>query len=437
MRPLLPFILFFIVLFSTVALANLNLTTSGPVNNEYLFGSVLFLPSNTTGREPANFSIRSVAYYFELANGTTTLFANITRAQVGGADNYTLSSFNTTNNTVNAPFLDILASGNFARITINVSHEFFSINGTVVGTSSSSGPFVNTTTITGLTIDNTMPTLNLQFKDSDLNVIATPFEFEFGDTVNIDCNPVDATAGISNVSVLLKRPEQSSFGQLSKALNGEAQFTETDDVGEYEVQCIVYDKGSKYTNSTKKFQIITKPPRSTSGFKVAGFEAPIGKKKVAAGNTNDAGSLTTEGLSRLVQVGGTVILNVKGTSHKITVSELSAEQVTLVIASEPVQVTIKKGDTATVDIDNDGTNDVSITFHKRFQTEGKYADVTFMLNDSPATPVAEEETTTPEAQPLAATTPTTQASKAGLWITLLVIIVVIIIGYVMIRGKKR
>jgi len=437
LRPLLLFILFFTALFSTFAFAQLNLTVASPANNEYLSGSVAFRVTNLTS-EPANFSIRNIEYYFELANGTTTLFANITREQVGGTNNVTLSSFNTTNSTIAHPFLDILASGNFARITINVSHEFFSINGTVVGTSSSLGPFVNTTTITGLTIDNAMPTLNLQFKDSDLTVVASPFEFEFGDTVNIDCNPVDATAGISNLTVHVKRPGQSSFGLLSKASNGEAEFTETDELGPYEVQCIVYDKGSKYTNSTIKFEVISKPPRQTSGFRVAGFEAPIGKKKVATGTTNDAGSLTVERVSRLVQVGGTVVLNVKGASHKFTISELSAEQATVIIASEPVQVTIKKGDTTNVDLDNDGTNDVSITFHKRFPAEGKYADVSFTLTESPATPVAEEEeTTTPEAQPLAATDQTTQASKAGLWITLLVIIAVILIGYVMIRGKKH
>ena len=115
-----------------------------------------------------------------------------------------------------------------------MSHEFFSINGTVVGTSSSLGPFVNTTTITGLTIDNAAPTFTLQFKDKDSTVISSPFEFGFKDVVTIDCNPADATAGLANISVTIQRPDVGGLSGLSSVpLTGEKDYADTDAFGKY------------------------------------------------------------------------------------------------------------------------------------------------------------------------------------------------------------
>ena len=70
-------------------------------------------------------------------------------------------------------------------------------------------------------------------------LVSSPFNFFFGGTVNIDCNPSDAVSGVQNVSVVVTQPGASSSSQVGTALNGEVAFTNTEEIGEYTVQCNV------------------------------------------------------------------------------------------------------------------------------------------------------------------------------------------------------
>ncbi len=437
MRPSLLFILLFTALFSSVVFAQLNLTVASPANNEYLTGSVAFRITNNTG-EPANFSVRNVEYYFELSNGTRTLFANVTRAVVGaGVSNFTgLTTFNTTNDTTLGPFFDVLASGNFAQIVINVSHEFFSTNGTEVGVSSSLGPFYNSSTITGLTIDNAAPTFTLQFKNKAGTIVLSPFEFGFKDVVTIDCNPADATAGLANISVTIQRPDVGGLSGLSNVpLTGEKDYADTDALGKYTVSCTVYDKGSKNTTTSGFFTIISKAPEA-GAYKIPGFKEPISKVLVGVGSTVNVGEITPEPLSRLMSLKAALIMNVKGEEHTMTVDQIGDDSVTLMVASEPFAVTIPVGETKNVDVTADGVDDLQVTLHMIYK---KKADLTFVLLEGAAVPPATtpepvEEQVAPQEQ---APAEEQQRSPWGLLVLFVVIVLVLFLLLRFLRKKEN
>ena len=138
----------------------------------------------------------------------------------------------------------------------------------------------------------------------------------------------------------------------------------------------------------------------------------------------------------LMQAGASLKLDIKGQDHTVTIVTITDDSVTLRISSEPLTVTVGKGETTDVDIDRDGTNDLGVTYHKRFPPGGKHADLTFTLVESPAvatTPGTSEES----AEEQAGVFGLSKGSTGGLVIMLLVIVVIIIVGYFMLTQRKR
>ena len=301
----------------------------------------------------------------------------------------------------------------------------------------------NSTTRT-LVIDLTKPSADIAFLD-----LGGVEQTSFGPNaeVKVECRRNDPISGFNRTEIFVRSPSDSS--PVSKKVDtasatfGTSQFTtehiipseETQQLGEYFIECAVDDQaGNRFTNN-KTFEITTQAPSSSSAFKVPGFSAPVGKIKVSSGVTADGGRLSTEGLSRLMQVGASLKLDIKGIDHTITVAQLADESVTLNIASEPITITVQKEQTVDVDLDKDGTNDLAVTFHKRFPAGGKHADLTFSLVSTPSVVTEEDEgQTTP---PPTDDKGIIKASKAGLIVTILVIVVIIVVGYFMLGKKKK
>ena len=286
-----------------------------------------------------------------------------------------------------------------------------------------------------LRVDTTAPTLNLQTKDPNGNVKS---KFGFGDTVVIACNRSDGTVGVTQTELFMIKPGLSSFSAI---INSSAEssgsfdfdFTETQEIGNYITKCEVKDKAGNLNRTVNTtFEIETKVIKSTSGFSIPGFSAPIGKIKVSSGVTSEIGVLPPAGVSRLLAKGATIVVALKKVDHKVTVLDVTKDKLTLRITSTPIEITINKGESALVDVDNDGINDLKVTFHKLFAK--KWADLTLEAVSTRIIP--------PPTDKSKATPPPLQPDKRifrlpglPLLSTILVLLIIIVIAYFIIQGK--
>jgi preprotein translocase subunit YajC len=211
--------------------------------------------------------------------------------------------------------------------------------------------------------------------------------------------------------------------------------TDTFQLGTYLVGCDVRDRAGFRQTRNVTFEIVKQAPKSSSAFAVPGFSAPVARVKINTGVTSDGGQLGAEGISRLMQVGASLKVDVKGHDHTITVSAVTDDTVTLTISSDPMTITVNKGETVSVDVDGDGTNDIAVTYHKRFPPGGKHADLTFALTETPSVGGGPDSsggsTSTPAGEQAL------KSGKAGLLVTVIVIVVIVVLGYFMLSKRKK
>jgi len=117
-------------------------------------------------------------------------------------------------------------------------------------------------------------------------------------------------------------------------------------------------------------------------------------------------------------------------SHSISVSSVSTSSVTVIISSDPITVTVNVGEEKKVDVNGDGTYDVSVKLNKIVGTK---ADLTVkqIAEAAPAGagPVSGEP---------APTTPTEEAGGlAWIWWVIAVVIIVVVVVVVILAKKKR
>ena len=131
---------------------------------------------------------------------------------------------------------------------------------------------------------------------------------------------------------------------------------------------------------------------------------------------------------------GAITFDVNGEVHKIEVKSASESEVTLTISSEPMEVTIAAGESELVDLNGDGEADMELTYHKLFA--GGYADLTFTLVSEPIE-MPEEEEKEEEVLEEVEVPEKVAEPVGGLTVTLAVIVIILIIGYALIKGKKK
>jgi hypothetical protein len=219
-------------------------------------------------------------------------------------------------------------------------------------------------------------------------------------------------------------------------LKGFLKASNTEKLGTYSFKCILRDLAGTFNISVINLTSTEVVYQGSSAAAIPGFVSPVGKIKIGSGTVSDAGRLTTEGSSRLIKKGGAVKFDIKGEIHKVEVSSASKTSVTLKITSTPMDVTIDAGESEEVDVNGDGVSDIKITYHKLFANS--YADLTFELISEPVKTKKSDESPSPDAGKTT-TKPTKDVASpsSGLTITLAVIVIILIIGYALIKGKKK
>jgi hypothetical protein len=322
---------------------------------------------------------------------------------------------------------------------------------TVDGTYTINFDFVdNDTNATGsqeVIVDHTAPTSTFVITGTKNHqqdqTLTSGGEIDYGTEVTVNCGAADATAGLSTTrsSISIKYPGVATHTNVSSAILTSTNSTlsvgllrsDTDILGGMSIICTLYDQAGNTFSEQYNLTTVTVIQQGTSAFAVEGFEAPVGKIKLSSGTISDIGRLTTEGESRLMKTGAAIKADMVGEEHKIEVKAASATEVTLIVTSEAQEVTITAGESESVDVNGDGIADLAITYHKLFA--GSYADLTFALT-SEAVEVAEE---VEEVEETISETESEQyvEPKGGLTVTLAVIVIILIIGYALIKGKKK
>jgi hypothetical protein len=300
-------------------------------------------------------------------------------------------------------------SNNFAfRVYMNNSGA----NYTAIG-----GPYRFTVDGAGATVTMTPPT----------DLVISPRA-----SITYSCTMSDGASGTNKIMWQLKKPGDADFitkQNYEDVLSGLDSVTFTGDdtnlAGDYEVKCIAIDLvGNEQTYTTSSSELFSVHYSTSEGGASSG-----------AGGAADIDLSTSEEITITEKQGVISTFTLDGTTvHTIkikTVDEI-AGTVTIVIESDPIEITLKIGETKEVDIDADGTNDISVMLNSI--VKGQAGITTKRLTPLPEKEVPTEEVPTEKPAEEIPTVPEV-ASKTWLWILIIVIVVVIGVGYWFMKRK--
>ena len=150
----------------------------------------------------------------------------------------------------------------------------------------------------------------------------------------------------------------------------------------------------------------------------------------------------SQSASRTMAVGDSVSFRLGSESHSAKIFSLTFNSVVLQISSTPLMVTVNVGETKLIDVNGDGTNDLSIFLEKVYM--GK-AYLTFAGTEAPTQPTTQPPTTQPPAeqpgaqQPPATQPPVTQPTLTDN--TAIIIVIALIVSAVIVvwmyKNKKK
>tara|TARA_Y100000310_G_C20674613_1_gene812243 strand:- start:1046 stop:2737 length:1692 start_codon:yes stop_codon:yes gene_type:complete len=274
-------------------------------------------------------------------------------------------------------------------------------------------------------------------KDTDMNddseksikLLNGIYTTEIGEPLTVYCDATDATSGIQTGEYFLKKPGMNSFKKLSTPncpSSSDQSICKIDSselirTGVYQLYCRVSD----YMG----YEITSPVDGDAFTFRVQAEEEDLGTGGTYVKAFNVDFSKVSEKL--LAEPEGRVLsVSFDGvTEHTITFDKVSDAEVTLTIMSNPITVTLKKGEYKNIDINEDGINDFSVTY-KGFIMGN--AQVEFKSLEGAAI-VAEEERPKP-------TTPTVTPEPTigvGIWIILGVVAVGLVVYFVLVKRKKK
>ncbi|MBL7147275.1 MAG: hypothetical protein ISS82_00425 [Nanoarchaeota archaeon] len=260
-------------------------------------------------------------------------------------------------------------------------------------------------------------------------VMTPPTDTTIGlrDSITYKCTQSDDISGVNKIMWQLQKPEanwvtKQIYANVDTTGSDTITFTgdDTNLAGEYSVRCIAVDQvGNEriYTSG------------STETFRVS--YSTVGGAAVAGPSSAAKVDLSTQAEVTIKEKQGTITtFTLDGTTiHTITIKEVGLTTVTLVIESDPIEITLSVGETKEIDVDADGENDISITLN----SIGDENMVDLTTKRLTPLPVAPTEGVTPTEGP--AEVPGEAPSKTWLWILIIVIIVVIGVGYWFIKKK--
>ncbi|MBI2105595.1 hypothetical protein HYT56_02025 [Candidatus Woesearchaeota archaeon] len=257
------------------------------------------------------------------------------------------------------------------------------------------------------------------------------------DSITYKCTGSDGESGVAKYIWYLKKPGSNEFTKIaekSQSAAHEQSFSGTDigAPGDYDVKCevedVVANKGSATTTSNNQFTVsISSVGAGGTGGGAGGAGAAV-SFDVDFTAAPQATFKASQGRVKSFSFDGT-------TKHTITFNEVTANSVTLVIASDPITVLLNAGQSKSVDVNADGTDDMKVQLNS---VDNGVADVTVTkLEEGAAKIKAEEEgargvTETGEEREV---TPVAGKSLAWLWWTLIVIVAIVAIGYYVNKRK--
>jgi len=413
---------------------------NGLILTIFLILGAMFVSGDITVNEPGNNTYVSGTL---TVNFTISNFVNFTGFNVTISDGTTVTVLQDNNTWNNG------TDGTNVQVTLNTTSlsdaSTYILN---ISTNLTSGEDVNAnTSFTSLVIDNTAPNSTVAITGTKNGqqdqTLTAGGEIDYGTEVTINCGANDTQSGLNTTrsSISILYPGVANYQNVSstlvtsanQTLSADLLRTDTDTLGEMRILCTLIDLAGNSLTRYYNLTTITVINQGTSAFAAEGFEAPVGKIKLSSGTVSDAGRLTTDGESRLMKVNSAIKFDMVGEEHKIEVKSASATEVTVIVTSEPQEVTIAAGESESVDVNGDGIADLEMTYHKLFA--GSYADLTFALI-SEAVEVSEE---VEEVEEEISETESEEyvEQKGGLTVTLAVIVIILIIGYALIKGKKK
>jgi len=260
---------------------------------------------------------------------------------------------------------------------------------------------------------------------------------ELGETLTIHCDVTDSgSAGASyleSVKYFIKKPGMNIFKEFSST-TCPIGVTESDKTkckldssdifmtGTYYVYCRATDKArhTDVSSSEKdafRFLVQAEEEGEVTGTYVKAFNVDFSK-------TTEKTIAEPEGRVLTVTFDGV-------TEHTITFDKVSATSVTLTISSDPITITLKRGGTEKIDINNDGIYDFSVTYKDYILGN---AQLEFKALEG-AEAVAREESPTPTT--IAVTPPTQPKMGIGIWIVLGVVAIGLVVYFVLVKRKKK
>ena len=264
-------------------------------------------------------------------------------------------------------------------------------------------------------------------------------------SITYKCEGSDAHSGIKSFKIILTKPTGATVEKTNdNSISYSATFTdtETNEAGTYTVKCEVTDNvGNVGYNPTEQQRSFI--AQFATGAASAGGGGGGGETTVPTFDVDFSQSGITEA-SLSGSQGHTKSFTFDGTSrHTIRFDEVTIDSVTLTISSiNPQTITLEVSETKKVDMNSDGTDDVSATLERinggratiRIERLSGATQVVEELREE-AREVAEP-TTEPTTEPPVTPVPREGAGTAWLWI-LLGIIAVALILYVVMRKRKK
>ncbi len=275
------------------------------------------------------------------------------------------------------------------------------------------------------------------FSITDTKVPSTPGAPTFsvasvaaGGKVTITCPATsDTTTSNPTEKVSVKGPLVAD--EYSEVGNSPFEFT-TSEAGTYTAKCRATDTtgNNGAFGITATFKATMGGASATTSAGGSGSSAITGT--VLRGATVEIGELAEGQQGRGVYERGTVTFSVAGSSHsaQVTNVDITNQQVTLTISSDPIELTIGVGETKQVDVDSDGTNDLQVEL-LAIDAFGKAELIFKSLLTEEGEPIPETE---PEGE--TTTTPTDQKGGMSAWLIVLIIIVVIV-AIIFFRARRQ
>ncbi len=223
------------------------------------------------------------------------------------------------------------------------------------------------------TIDATAPSTPTVTAPSDTTVDALS-----SSGITYSCQGSDDMSSIDYTWTLTYPSDDTTTFNGSSSVNFNG--TTIDDIGEYDVKCTVTDEvGYSTDSSTYNFDVsASETTGGGSGGEGEGEDISEDVEDLlneVTGETHDLGTISTTGKSQKVMQGDGGRFVLAGETHAFKIETIGESYVTLTVASpNPQEITINTGETRELDVNEDGTEDLSITLNSVSNGE---ADITF------------------------------------------------------------